>query len=66
MEIQFRIRPTTLLQKLYCAYAAKTSVELGNLKLFCDGTVLRPDRTVQECEIEDGDVIDVLSVMVGD
>lgn len=66
MELVFRVTPTTLLQKVYCAYAATKSLELDNLKFACDGVLLRPDRTVQESELEDGDIIDSLLLMLGD
>lgn len=66
MELVFRVAPTTLLQKVYCAYAATKSLELDNLKFACDGVLLRPDRTVQESELEDGDIIDSLLLMLGD
>ena len=65
-EVQFGVRPTTLLQKVHCAYAATRSLELDNLNFACDGVLLHPDRTVQESELEDGDIIDSLSLMLGD
>jgi hypothetical protein len=65
-ELQFRVLPTTLLHKVFCAYASKRSLELDNLVFIFEGIKLRADRTVQESEIEDGDIIDLLSSMVGD
>ncbi len=65
-EIHFRVKPTTLLQKVFCTYAATRSVELDNLNFICDGAKLWRDRTVQESELEDGDIIDAISFMLGD
>ena len=66
MQIHFRVMPKTLLHKVFWAYAAKGSLELSNLKFMFEGARLCPHDTVQESKIEDGDVIDALSFMLGD
>ncbi|KAL0039487.1 hypothetical protein WJX79_010346 [Trebouxia sp. C0005] len=64
--IHFRVMPTTPLQKVFCAYAAKRSLDLDILKFLFEGRILCPDDTVHKCKIEDGDIIDVLLRMIGD
>jgi len=66
LDIHFRASSATLLQKVYCAYAAKRSLKLQDVVFVFEGTRLRPDRTVQEYGIQDGDVIDLMVLQVGD
>lgn len=66
VDIQFRASPATLLHKVFCAFAAKRSMKLQDVVFVFEGTRLRPDRTVQEYGIEDGDVIDLMVLQVGD
>lgn len=58
--------PTTLLHKIFCAYAAKRSLDLDILKFMFEGDMLCPHDTAQKYGIEDGDVIDVMVSMLGD
>lgn len=66
MEIQFRVTPTCLLHKVFCAYADRRSLELNSFKCLFEGDVLHPHHTVQKYGIESGDTVDVMVSMLGD
>jgi len=66
MDIHFRVTPTILLHKVFCAYADKRSQELDRLKFVFEGDMLCPYDTMQKYGIENMDVIDVMVSMLGD
>lgn len=65
VELQFKIRPNTPLQKVFTAYATRRSLELKDCKFLADGSLLLGNMTAQEAGLEDGDVIDMMVSQIG-
>ena len=58
-EVHFKVRPTTCVRKVCEAYCKAKSVEFDNCRFIFDGQRLwNPHVTVQDLEMEDGEVID--------
>ena len=67
-EVQIKVFPQTLLQKVFTAFAERLSLDIAKLR-FLDrwtGIRLHWHESLQEAEIDDGDVIICMSERVGD
>lgn len=58
--MQFRIKPTTQLKKIFDHFAAKQSVSRSELRFYHNGTKLQDEDTAKSAGLEDGDQIEVL------
>ncbi|GKC31743.1 small ubiquitin-related modifier 1-like protein [Tanacetum coccineum] len=56
----FRIERSTQLKKLVSAYCDRKSVEINSIAFLFDGRHLRGEHTLDELEMEEGDVIDAM------
>ena len=65
-EVQIKAYPQTPLQKVFSAVIERLSLGLDNLVLHMDGVQLRPEQSLQQADILDGDVIDCMFRMTGD
>lgn len=53
--MQFRIKPTTQLKKIFDHFAAKQSVSRSELRFYHNGTKLQDEDTAKSAGLEDGD-----------
>ena len=60
-EVFFRIKKSIPLKILMDGYCVKKRVELRTFAFLFDGKNLRPEHTIEEAGLEDGDEIDVLA-----
>ncbi|CAL9243627.1 unnamed protein product [Arabidopsis halleri] len=56
-EVFFRIKRSTQLKKLMNAYCHRQCEDINSIVFFFDGRRLRAGQTVDELDMEDGDVI---------
>lgn len=64
-EMQFKIKRTTKLHKVFAAYAQKKSVDPSQFRFLFDGNRLKDSLTAEEAGLEDGDSIDALVEQIG-
>ncbi|KAG2493853.1 hypothetical protein HYH03_008069 [Edaphochlamys debaryana] len=64
-EVQFKIKKTTKLEKVFNAYAQKKGMDVKELRFVADGNVLGTELTAGDAGLEDGDVIDAMVTQVG-
>ncbi|KAJ1514095.1 Small ubiquitin- modifier 1 [Coelomomyces lativittatus] len=67
-EIEFRLKPSTRFSKLAKAYADKKNLRLHDLRFSVDGEridFISNDKTIQDLQLEDDDVIEVNITQVG-
>ena len=64
-EMPFKVLPETRLQRIFTAFAERLSLDVAKLRFVNDGR-LHWHKSVQEAEIEGGDVILCMSEQVGD
>ena len=65
-QVQFKVSPATLLQKVFDAYASRMSVQLDDLRFSCQGDLLNGHDDVRHYGLEDQDIVDVVVHQVGD
>jgi small ubiquitin-related modifier len=61
----FLLLPTTPLEKLFNAYAARLRMEPGALRWLYDGQRIAPHATPKAMGIEDNDVLHVMVEQIG-
>jgi len=59
-EAFFKVKKTTKLDKVFCAYSQRKGVSASSLRFLFDGQRVRGDQTVGGVNIEDGDRLDVM------
>lgn len=64
-EIQFKIKFTTPFRKVFDAYCERKGVNINQLRFLFDGRRIRDDQTMQQLEMQNGDVIDVVLQQTG-
>jgi small ubiquitin-related modifier len=64
-EVFFKIKPTTMMEKVIRAFADKLGVDAGALRLTFDGERVQGNKSAQEIGLQDGDVLDVMEFQVG-
>ena len=64
-EVNFKVKLTTPMSKLKKSYGDRQGVSIDSFRFLFDGKRLADDDTPQSLEMEDGDVIDVFSEMIG-
>eukprot|EP00887_Chlorella_sp_A99_P007373 scaffold2.g7373.t1 len=65
-SLTFTVKRNTPLEKVFKAFAARMRLDIRTLCFLCLGVRLRMWETVDEAELEDGDVIYVIVEQVGD
>lgn len=64
-EVCFRLKTTTVFQKMFDAYASQTKLSAAALRFLFDGTRINPTQSPGALQMEDGDTIDVYMEQVG-
>jgi len=64
-EVYFKLKPNTVLQKLFDAYCTRQSLNPSSLRFLVDGQRVKGDATPKSLELTDNDIIDVVSMQVG-
>jgi small ubiquitin-related modifier len=64
-EVFFKIKRTTQLKKLMEAYCKKVGIDKGSLRFLYDGRPLQDDKTADDLEMENDDVIDAMVEQTG-
>lgn len=58
-EIQFKVKPTTKMEKILNAYADRKGVSVAALRFMVDGERINPTDTPSTLELENDDQVDV-------
>ena len=61
----FKIRKTTVLRKVFKAYASKQGVAFDTMRFSFDGETVPADQTAEAVGLGDGDIIDANVAQVG-
>jgi hypothetical protein len=61
----FKIRKSTVLRKVFKAYAQKQGIAFETMRFSFDGEVVPADQTAGAIGLEDGDIIDANVAQVG-
>lgn len=64
-EVVFKVKPTTLFEKVFAAYCDKKAVSRESVIFLCDGERVKADQTPEGIGMEDGDMIDAMIHQVG-
>lgn len=64
-ELSFKLKSNTKLGKLMEAFCKRKGCRTADMRFMFDGKRIAPQNTVTSMEMEDGDVIDVHTEMVG-
>ena len=64
-ETFFKVKCTTLMSKIFAAYAQRKGVQKSVLRFLLDGERINPEETADTLELEDHDQIDVLLEQYG-
>ena len=64
-EVYFKVLQTTPFRKIISAFCTKTGLSSSNVRLMFEGESITGNMTPKELELEDNDVIDVLSQQTG-
>ncbi len=64
-EMQFRVKKTTKMQKIFDAYAQRRGIAAGSLRFLMDGERIQPDQTPKMLELDEDSQIDVVLETVG-
>lgn len=66
-EVHIRVKRTTPFERVFVAYAQQRGVDLHSLRFITDGQVVKNwQDTLALWQMEDGDVIDVFTEVMGD
>lgn len=57
-ELQFKVKKTTRMEKIFESYAGKKGISSASLRFSLDGEKINPDATPKMLELEDNDQID--------
>ncbi|CAL5991500.1 Sentrin [Hexamita inflata] len=63
--MQFRVKPTTQLKKIFDHFAAKQSVSRTDLRFYHNGVKLQDTDTPKDVNLQEGDTIEVLRQQIG-
>jgi small ubiquitin-related modifier len=64
-NVTFKVRKDTPFSKVFEAYAKQKGVEKQTLRFQFDGEFIQPNHTPKMCEMEDGDMITVMTHQTG-
>lgn len=64
-SVAFRVKLSTEFNKVMSAYCTRNGIEFGSIKFLFDGNQLRPDQTIRQIGLSEGDVVDVMASQVG-
>ncbi|ORZ29593.1 ubiquitin-related domain-containing protein [Catenaria anguillulae PL171] len=66
-EIEFKVKSTTKFSKVAKAYAEKKGLDIKEIRFMFEGQRMRidGDSTVEEIDLQDGDIIDVEQNQIG-
>ena len=64
-EVFFKIKRTTLMKKLMDAYVKKNGMVRNQVRFLYDGKPLEDEKTPDDYEMDDDDVIDAMVEQVG-
>lgn len=57
-ELQFKVKKSTRMEKIFEAYAGRKGISSASLRFSLDGEKINPDATPKMLELEDNDQID--------
>lgn len=63
--MQFRVKPSTTLKKIFDHFASKQAVARSELRFYHNGNKLKDDDTPKNLGLAEGDTIEVLKQQVG-
>ncbi len=64
-EMQFRVKKTTKMHKIFDAYAQRRGIAAASLRFLMDGERIQPDQTPKMLELDEDSQIDVVLETVG-
>ena len=64
-EVQFRVKKTTKMEKIFVAYANRKGISIDQIRFQLDGERVNPNQTPKMLELEDGDQIDCVVEQTG-
>ncbi|GBG00159.1 hypothetical protein Rsub_12978 [Raphidocelis subcapitata] len=64
-EVQFRVKATTKMEKIFKAYAEKKALNAGAVKFLFDGQRVQGHQTPADLGMEDGDSMDAMLEQLG-
>ncbi|KAK6008676.1 hypothetical protein QM012_000579 [Aureobasidium pullulans] len=64
-SIAFGVKSSTRMEKVQNAYADRTGRPIGSLRFYYEGTRVVPDDTVATLEMENEDIIEVMTAQIG-
>lgn len=64
-EIFFKLKATTMFQKLFDAYAQRQGLNPASIRFLVDGSRIKGTDTPKSREMEDNDIIDCLTMQTG-
>ncbi len=64
-EMQFRVKKTTKMSKIFDAYAQRRGIAAASLRFLLDGERIQPEQTPKMLELDDESQIDVVLETVG-
>ena len=65
VEVFFKIRRQVPMGKLIDAYCKKQGLDRNSVRFLYDGNAVDPDKTPEELEMEDEDIIDAMLEQIG-
>eukprot|EP01025_Chloroclados_australasicus_P026567 TRINITY_DN263_c0_g1_i2.p4 TRINITY_DN263_c0_g1~~TRINITY_DN263_c0_g1_i2.p4 ORF type:complete len:116 (-),score=7.59 TRINITY_DN263_c0_g1_i2:283-630(-) len=63
--IEFKVKSTTKLEKVFNFYCQRKGFEMGQVRFLFDGELVQATSTVGEVGLEDGDTMDCMAQQVG-
>lgn len=64
-ETYFKVKGTTLMGKIFKAYASRQGLDVNTMRFMLDGHRINAEQTPDELELEDQDQIDMQMAQVG-
>eukprot|EP00245_Coleochaete_scutata_P015544 TRINITY_DN696_c0_g1_i1.p1 TRINITY_DN696_c0_g1~~TRINITY_DN696_c0_g1_i1.p1 ORF type:complete len:114 (-),score=23.85 TRINITY_DN696_c0_g1_i1:505-846(-) len=64
-DLVFKVKPTTKFKKLFQAYCAKKGLDEASLRFLFEGTRIGEERTPEDLNMEEGDMIDAMVEQIG-
>ena len=64
-EVFFKVKRTTAMKKLMDAYCKKSGLERNRVRFLYDGKILEDEKTPEDYEMDDDDLIDLVEEQIG-
>ena len=65
VEVFFKIKKQVPLGKLLDAYCKKQGLDRSSVRFLYDGNAIDPDKTAEDMDMEDEDIIDAMLEQIG-